>query len=327
MGYTYPRLCNWLTFHPAGNGNCIVQDNIRDISFSFDYKSAWYIQQLNGKRHPYRISTDFERFEVDHLLSFLRDHNLLRDSRILEKGFGRLLVSLWICPIRQPGRKLGTILNGLLMTLFLPVFLLGMFIGMDSFPALGTVSLSGMLWGLLIGVILHEIGHSLAAWAYGANVFEIGLTFHWCIPGAYTLMNIDGITNTYHKAQVNAAGIEVNLLLCGVLLGLARAFPSTEIFMVWAAFENIVLALINIMFVSGLDGANVISALLRNDSMIDCSKLFLLDQAWRHALLNSGKQGRMEFIACAILGSLQLSGIALAILNLMGGLICLLSFL
>ena len=53
----------------------------------------------------------------------------------------------------------------------------------------------GSIFGLLVGIFLHELGHMFACIAYGGEVFEVGVMLQFFLPGAYVLMNKNRIKN------------------------------------------------------------------------------------------------------------------------------------
>ena len=112
----------------------------------------------------------------------------------------------------------------------------------------------GFWWGLTAGVLLivslllHEVGHMLAATALGVKVSEFGV----CLLGAYN-----------RRARANSRRDEVLISLAGPLVNFALIIPC--IFLPRIGFEmtlcNLVLALFNLLPIPSSDGLRILKTL------------------------------------------------------------------
>lgn len=85
--------------------------------------------------------------------------------------------------------------------------------------------IAGSVVGMLIGLVMHELGHMFACLTYGGRVFKVGVMLQFLLmPGAYVLMNESNIKKRMKRVQVSAAGIEMNLILTAIFLFLSARF-------------------------------------------------------------------------------------------------------
>ena len=118
---------------------------------------------------------------------------------------------------------------------------------------------SPLVFAILFGcVLLHELGHSLVAMAFGIRVVDITL---WPMGGMARMSQIPESTRI--ETLIALAGPAVNFLLA--LLGLLAAgsiqYPPREAFQ-WFSFVNLVLGAFNLLPAFPMDGGRVLRALL-----------------------------------------------------------------
>ena len=137
----------------------------------------------------------------------------------------------------------------------------------------GTLTAGSMPWivgivaalGLFVGVVLHELGHSLVAMRYG---FEIDSITLWIFGGIaqFTEMPEDW----RQELAVAIAGPAVSVLLgaglYAVFVSLPAELPALRFVVGYLALLNIVLAAFNLLPGFPMDGGRVLRALL-NTSM------------------------------------------------------------
>lgn len=129
-----------------------------------------------------------------------------------------------------------------------------------------------------MGMILHEVGHAIACLANMKGAFlEAGFMIRGILPGAYVMIDATDVTNRRKKAQIYLAGIEVNLLLSGLLMILMTSVRENsflgewKIAMLYAVVQNVILALINISLVENFDGEHTMRALF-GGPIVDAAK-------------------------------------------------------
>ncbi|NWG21899.1 MAG: site-2 protease family protein [Chloroflexi bacterium] len=162
------------------------------------------------------------------------------------------------------------------ITFFL-IVILGAIGGGTVYGAAGAVFGAVLVLLLFLCVTLHELGHGIAARAFGIPVREIIL-----LPlGGLALLGRNP-SKAWHELVIAAAGPLVNVLIAGMLLlvtGTALAFgvfdmdalqmeagafpaPSLQGLLVWLLQANIMLVLFNLIPAFPLDGGRIFRATL-----------------------------------------------------------------
>lgn len=162
------------------------------------------------------------------------------------------------------------------ITFFL-IVILGAIGGGTVHGAAGAVFGAVLVLLLFLCVTLHELGHGIAARAFGIPVREIIL-----LPlGGLALLGRNP-SKAWHELVIAAAGPLVNVLIAGILLavtGTALAFgvfdmdalqmeagafpaPSLQGLLVWLLQANIMLVLFNLIPAFPLDGGRIFRAAL-----------------------------------------------------------------
>ena len=150
-----------------------------------------------------------------------------------------------------------------------------------------------LYYGLLIcSVALHEVGHLVAGLAYGYKISDTGILLLGIIPiGAYVAHEDKKDASRSEKVQFAIAGVEMNLLIAGICLLIATQYYPLSLVLVSVANINVVLAGINLLPASGLDGESALSAVFGVNSISEVAKKCLLNKKRRQKLLCSGFSG------------------------------------
>ena len=182
---------------------------------------ASFAMKLDGKTPPQKLLPPGRRREAEALVSELDQWDLLRHTRILDRGLGTVYWTIFFFEKNTKLRVPCRILNALLQLFFFPAFLIGIAISCDylcsDFARLG-ISLPGMIVGGILGIIAHEAGHTIAGISYRAAVYEFGVMIDHFLPGAYVMVDTKNLENKQHIIQIDGAGLEANFLLAGVFL-------------------------------------------------------------------------------------------------------------
>jgi stage IV sporulation protein FB len=104
-------------------------------------------------------------------------------------------------------------------------------------------------------VLLHELGHALAARSLGVHVSGIELSF---LGGAAKMWDMP--TKPAHELFIAAAGPAVSVILGGLGLGIG-AFTGVHLFW-WLGAANFVIAMFNLIPALPMDGGRILRALL-----------------------------------------------------------------
>jgi len=126
----------------------------------------------------------------------------------------------------------------------------------------GILILSGespLVFAILFGcVLLHELGHSLVALAFGIRVVDITL---WPLGGMARMSQIPESTRI--EALIAIAGPAVNFLLAlvGLLAAGSWRYPPQDAFQ-WFSLVNLSMGVFNLLPAFPMDGGRILRALL-----------------------------------------------------------------
>lgn len=287
----YPCKANWVVLKKVGDKiiarNCLINEN-NDIS----RREADYLLMLDGWTNPFGVE-GYSIDECEELYEKLDSMLLLREGR--NCNFGFLHTHTMYIPKKKRTRSVfPKLYNIFLMLLCVPTFLSGikLFFYGDICDLSDEFYLPGIVIGLIVGMILHELSHAMACLSYGGRLLEVGIMLDG-LPGAYCMLDQSTVSrrnNKLKKVQINLAGVEMNLLLIGVCLKLCMYAQNTVFdeltgMLYSAAFQNLVLVLINLLFCHGLDGEHVLALLLGRGNAVEQAKIniyCLLTQKRRH---------------------------------------------
>ncbi len=319
----YPMLSNRITTeYNEADDTYIINDYLLDERYTLDWFLAEFALQLDGKTHPYDVDRTIPTDTVDEMLDKLRSYDLLRERRFEYLGLGRILFSLIIFRKHKsnvrPARIICFFLNWLLLISFLPMLAFGAYSFHDRFVT-GDFLITGLIVGTMIGLVLHECCHAISCCGYGGTVHEAGvMVSYFIIPGAYVMINTSDIKNRLRRAQVNAAGVEMNLLIAGLSLYLASVYYDIGGFMLGCAIANGFTAFINLSCTFGLDGEHILGNLIGDDNFLSNSFTTVTGKYYRRILSRKGISGRALILASYIMVSTQFSLIILLITSLVG---------
>lgn len=300
-------LNNWLVFSRKNQYEYDVHDCLYDEDFTMGVTIAAFARKLNGHRNPYSINMGLTKAEINHMLKQLREHDLLRYGRSLDAGSGAHY-TLWFIKRNPLLMEVARLWNCLLMLSWLPVFIFGVLFFIRDLPIINTECMwLGNILGIVFGALLHELGHAFAGLTYGARVFEIGIMINALLPGAYVLMDSQSVKSKMKRIQIYAAGVESNALFAGVCLLIACAIPYAGAFLLNAAIGNIILALVNITFGGGLDGASILSELLGIENLVEDTKKVVLNRRIRRKLRSKGMPGYALIAVSVVVQILQIT--------------------
>lgn len=102
----------------------------------------------------------------------------------------------------------------------------------------------------VLSMVLHEMGHALAAWYYRTPVHELGL----CLWGGY--IRFERPKNSLYHAVILTAGIMTNLVLAVAFWFIPHIGPLVG---VW----NLFLFISNVLPIPAFDGGKILKLCLR----------------------------------------------------------------
>lgn len=313
----FPALETWVRVKKYPDGTFHLVDYMFDDDYVISKAVASFVRRLDGKTDPYSIDSSLSRAVIDKLLRELDDECLLRKSRIAAKWLGSIYVTLFRIRTTSKKRLFAYISNALLQLSWLPVLLVGCFRFPDSMYRLtGDHLWLGILIGALAGIFLHEAAHTAAAMGYGARVFEMGVMISRLLPGAYVFMDTDNVKRRLRRAQIDLAGIEMNLFLCGLFLILSTVVMNWIDCFFMAGAANLVLAATNLLLSGNVDGLNAMSELLGDKEILDRFRSALRDPKKRRQFRKQGALGYAKLACGCVLLTMQLALPLLMILNM-----------
>ncbi len=317
MKYKYPRISNTLSFEKYSDDGIRVVNHLTDEAYIVDKDVVKYAKKLDGSTNPYKISTDFTKDEINYIINYMDCFGLIRKSDVHCHGLGTFLKTLWIPRLSKGLRMIASISNLYLMLLWLPVFCAGIFaVSANLYNMNLDNEWIGFFLSIIPAMVLHEFGHAFAAISYGAPVYEMGvMVLHFLFPGAYVIMDQSNIKSRFKRIQINAAGVEANLLLAGVFFLLAAAFPNIGGMMLLAGINNTLMAGLNLTFVKGLDGTAIISELLGIKNLVERANRVVFNKRARGRVLKKGTAGYAAAAMCYTLFALQLALPLLLVIN------------
>lgn len=224
-----------------------------------------FMNKLDGKTDPFMINTCLSDFEIEEVLDFLWANELVTKKKWKKIGFLTYGIPLFKVKTTQKMRIVSKILNFLLMISFVPIFIVGLYAVKDIY-SISMVDkndfsyLLGLCVGTALGTILHEGAHASAGLGYNAHLFTCGIMIG-ITPGAYVELDDEHIKSSLKKAQISAAGIEMNLLLCGISMICMCLFNSALSLLGGIAFSNLLLASVNLLPIIGVDGSQIVNNL------------------------------------------------------------------
>jgi hypothetical protein len=181
----------------------------------------------------------------------------------------------------------------------------------------------GAILGTVVGMIAHELGHMFACLTYGGNAFELGVGIHLLLPVAYVMMDESRVKDRLKKAQVYAAGVEMNMQVASVFILCSNFSEEYGSVFVIAAITNVLMALLNMVIVPGIDGGKVFFCLIGIDETSENMKLVVKYKSCRKRVLRQGFSGLTSVVVCYVLRTVQVVGLPLVIvMNIIGVILC-----
>ena len=299
----YPRRSPYLTYKQTGRDEYKIDNYLYSETYYLNRKTASFLKQLDGKHNPYSLLSDCSKEYVRQLMKDLKASDLLAPKKeLLKIGIGSCLYPLIYC---YPGiiRKwLAKIWNLILMIMFIPMMATGIYLqhhGMiHAYMQSKSELYLSMIIGSAIGIALHELSHTCAGLAYNGQLFEIGIGTYCFLPIGYVLMDNSKVKSRLKRLQINAAGIEMNLLLYGVFMCLAAAGFSNPFVMKLCGTISLGMAIVNALPLSILDGIKILSIISGKEDVLDHAKK-LIRHRKKYLRKHTRKAGRIAAVTAS----------------------------
>jgi len=212
----YPKQNRYLKIKRVGTDQVEITNMLTGEVWKTDWEYARLLRALDGKTHPYHIYESMDRESVKGLIRDFKECGFLDNKkRVYPQGLGSVLFILWSPRIKKIDRLLAALWNRLLLWTWLPVFFYGVHILFEKeYPYVtGNQQPGGFLLLMLLGLVFHEFSHTCACLSYGGDFYCTGLTLQNFLPGAFVMIDYDDVKGRFRRVQINAAGIETNVLL------------------------------------------------------------------------------------------------------------------
>ena len=286
FNYKYPKRRSYVKlYHSKKDGNYFFVDYMNEDKYWLTDDEYEIASRLDGKTDPLAIHPEWDRRYVKEILIKLkRYYDLTTKTRIEHNGRLETLITLFdIGKPKKSTRVFCLIYTYLQILLVLPITLLGIYslFHMEEHDYSMLWYFLGTVFFTLLGICCHEYGHAVSGIAYGAKVFEAGIMFG--IPlGAYVLMESGKkfVKGRFERMQINAAGVENNLILAGVLSIICGQVENIELYnlLYGGAIANLITGSINLLLVKGLDGCQIVQNFLGiDDDMLPEADDIILD--------------------------------------------------
>lgn len=263
-------------------------ENADGEEFEIGYRLWDALLQADGTR-PLNLPDNGRR-----ILPKLKKHGIVRTSRFVQDdGIFNRFILFPISNRMQTRRLIFKAINAALPTVSILIFAMSVYMMASNGDDSG-YRFNWWLYYILIvcSLALHEAGHLIAGLAYGYKISDTGILLFGIIPiGAYVAHEDKKDATKAEKIQFALAGVEVNLLIAGSCLLLATQYYQWSLTMLSVANVNIVLAGINLLPASGLDGESALSAVCGVNSISEVAKKWLTNKKRRQKLLHSGLPG------------------------------------
>ena len=228
------------------------------------------------------------------ILPKLKKHGLVRTSRFVkDDGIFNRFILFPIGNGMQTDRLVFKAINAALPVVSILIFAIGIYVTSSE----GKGSGYNFSWWLYYGFIVlslafHELGHLVAGLTYGYKISDTGILLLGIIPlGAYIAHEDKKDATKAEKVQFALAGVEVNLLIAGICLLSAAQSYQLSLTMFSVANVNVLLAGINLLPTSGLDGESALSAACGINNISEVAKRCLTNKKRRQELFRAGLSG------------------------------------
>lgn len=286
-------------------------ENEHEDQFEVSYRVYKELADADGT-HPLRISKS--------LLRRLKKDEILTTNRYVFDGIISRFVLIPFGKSIARFQPICRIINAVLPFLAVLLFAISAFLKQKhNHYSISELNVFVYYLLILVSLTAHEYAHLISGLCYGYRFTEMGLLLLGILPvGAYVAHIEKKKVARLARLQFSLAGIEANVFIAAVLLLLSIIPSSLDTTLVMAANINILLAILNCLPASGLDGESALSTLLGIDSIGKYTKLFLKNKHFRKRLFTSGTAG----YACTAVFAINLISSVLVGLLMIRDVIC-----
>ena len=258
--------------------------NATGDEYDIDYRLLFSLLNADGTKplmlHDQRI------------IPFLKKARLIQTSRFV-RGEG-LMNRFILFPVGGNANKLRSMC--MVINNYLPVVSIGVFLISILKLVFGehytsydfNLSLYYILF--ITSIALHELGHMIAGIACGHRICDVGILLLGILPlGAYVACIENKKSSRNNRTQFYLAGVEMSLLLAGILIILSILTGSFTL--MTNANISVFLTILNLLPVTGLDGEAALSCMCGVESISAFANKWIFNKKLRSRLFHSGLAG------------------------------------
>lgn len=286
----------------------MIKDGVSLGTFSYEGSkdTHYYVENAKGEMFEVGKSLYNSLLEADGtkplnlphegrmLIPDLRRDDIIQTSRFVHcKG---VLNRFILFPVKSKDYSSNKLLHA--FNVFLPILAaIMLIITICLIKYDGSRSGHGFSWPIyfvlvFVSIAVHEIGHAVAGLCNGYTMKEIGVLLFEIMPiGAYVAFEENKTQKMIAKIQFALAGVEMNILTASIFMILSTVCHSLYITLYAIGIINLLLAAINLLPASGLDGEAALSALCGVDSVYENAKKSFKNRRYLVHLLCSGMAG------------------------------------
>lgn len=297
-----------------------MRNHAVNITLIFNEQQFSFLNRLDGETDPYKIYTGYTPEEIDDILAILYRLSYIRYGRLIDNSIGNLSILVRECNSEKLSRKPFLLADCMMRLLWLPILVFGIwyFAGhwkMIDGSETALIITFGNVFGLVTGIVLHELAHAVAGIAMGAELFCLGVGTSSFLPCAFVIMNTSRIRSRAKKFHIDEVGIEMNLLLAGLYLFLSCVIPKNGNVFFIAAIFNAIVALSNLIPWKGSDGMHMLSEVFGSSDLYEYAENAVKNQKKRRKLLRSGTNGLITMGCSLVIMMLQVTVPVFLVLN------------
>lgn len=248
-----------------------VHNRFTNASYDIPYNIYKEIIQFDGKTDPRVIYRNYSQAKIDKVLNTLIKKKIILENQYYFRDDDGLKFNVYV-----KNKSLKS--NVLYKCAAKFIVYLGPISFMSSLSFLAETGMYHVLIdrlnffeviffglvGVALGILLHEIGHAINIVANNQELLAIGYNISRVF--GYNEYILDQNLSRQHKFEIAIAGVATNLLFAALLIIYAVLLDIS--FFIPMAIANIYLAIINLGFQKGIDGAMILENLMGIDGLV-----------------------------------------------------------
>ena len=268
------RVSNWCSFEIITNDTYRIYNHVDQDTDELDAEDVRRIGLLDNTSNPTQVLVNdgMSQDEAEDFVDYLIIMDILKPGRFFATGMLSKGMTLVTLKNTEKFKPLAIGIVAFISIGFIPsLYALGSFLKAFFYHEMFLYSrfnMLGIVVGMFIGAILHEIAHTATCIAFDGGAMEMGISFD-VLPGAYSMIDTSCIKSKWGKVATYLAGIQANVILAAVFSLLSLSSNYLSGMYAFAALINVELAIVNLLCIEGLDGARVVKILMNYEENVD----------------------------------------------------------